>query len=89
MSLRPREIILGTERYWDVAQERRVFTPMSPNFSLSGAAPQPQESNTIKNTRFMLLYFPSILTAVSRATFIMVVKAVWRSSEVVSSPVSM
>ena len=33
-----------------------MFTPMSPNASLSGAAPTPQESRTIKKIRFIALF---------------------------------
>ena len=40
----------------EAAQLLRVCTPTSPNFSLSGMAPAPQESSTIKNTRFIIIF---------------------------------
>ena len=97
MQPNPAAIMLGMCSLSDVAQEPSVLTPTSPKLSESGMAPMPKESNTIKKIRFMnsphrtffiLHYLFSIATATSRATFIMVVKAVWRSSEVVSTPFS-
>lgn len=43
----------------DPAQDRRVFTPTSPNRSESGIAPAPQESSTIRKIRFILTFPPS------------------------------
>ena len=40
-------------RFEEDAQARRVFTPTSPKLSLSGMAPMPKESRTIKKIRFI------------------------------------
>ena len=86
--------MLGRYNLSEVAQEARVLEPSSPNWTASGMAPIPKESRTIRKMRFICCSFSkkaylfSMATATSRATFIMAVKEVSRSSEVVSSPVS-
>ena len=49
----PAAIRLGICNFSERAQEARVLTPTSPKDSLSGIAPMPKESRTIKNTRFI------------------------------------
>ena len=46
-------IKLGISSFPVAAQDERVFTSLSPNASLSGIAPMPKESSTIKKTLFI------------------------------------